>query len=78
VEREDNNSPEARRDAEKAAEALPHVGDSGISDDNEFVDSDPPLPNEGRDDPLTRGETTGLEKGVDPETGLPAARQALF
>jgi hypothetical protein len=45
--------------------------------DDELTDAGPPLPGEGRDDPLTRDEATALEKGVDPDSGLAAGREAL-
>ena len=46
-------------------------------DDDELADAGPPLPGEGRDDPLTQDESTPLETKADPDTGLPAGRDAL-
>jgi len=46
-------------------------------DDDELTDTDPPLPGEGHDDPLTANEPSALDEGRDPDTGLPAGREAL-
>lgn len=64
----DTNAPDKGEDA---------VGGARI-DGDELTDADPPLPGEGRDDPLTRDEATALEKGVDPDTGFPARGEALL
>jgi hypothetical protein len=45
-------------------------------DDEELADAGPPLPDEGRDDPLTQDEPTSLDERADPDTGLPAGREA--
>jgi len=46
-------------------------------DDDEMTDTDPPLPDEGHDDPLTANEPSALDERRDPDTGLPAGREAF-
>ncbi len=52
--------------------------DGARIDGDELTDTDPPLPDEGHDDPLTANEPSALDEGRDPDTGLPAGREALL
>jgi hypothetical protein len=62
----EQNSDDAQKD---------EPSDGARIDDGEMLHDDPPLPGEGRDDPLTAGEPTALEQQVDPNTGLPVRRE---
>lgn len=60
-------------DPESIKEYVP----ANVDDDDDFIESGEPLPEEGREDPLTRDERSPLQTGNDPGTGFPADKQVL-